>query len=446
MEKPIVLTDENSLEEYELLFEWNLEKEKRDSLQKEKLELQSKIDFKNRIWKAISKVTGKEYTLNQRDYKQIPFDVICQAFDEEFGKKGDLIQPSHKILAYSLIKNRDLDDFIPEKVEGPHVLRALLKDSAVRSLEIIREYTSENTKRALNGDIVYWQAWLSAIGCDFKTPPITVDILKLFIVQHIEGMDPKIDKILVEQAYKTNLGTHALKTVTRRISSLSVCLDLDKYENPCRDKEVRILLGRLAKKYGKTNKKKAITKDILDDMLLTCKSSLIDTRDKALLLFAWSSGGRRRSEVTGADMANLTETPDGDFLYNLIESKTNQTGEDDYKPVKGRAAKALMDWLNASEVKKGPIFRSVGKGGDIRGALSGNDIRRIIKKRTKLAGYDESQFAGHSLRRGFVTESGRQGKPIGDVMKMTSHKSIATAMQYYEAGDINNNSCAELAG
>ena len=41
--------------------------------------------------------------------------------------------------------------------------------------------------------------------------------------------------------------------------------------------------------------------DVLEALLATCKSDrLVDARDAALLLFAFASGGRRRSEVRGA--------------------------------------------------------------------------------------------------------------------------------------------------
>jgi len=35
-------------------------------------------------------------------------------------------------------------------------------------------------------------------------------------------------------------------------------------------------------------------------MIATCDDSLQGIRDKAILLFGWSSGGRRRSEVASA--------------------------------------------------------------------------------------------------------------------------------------------------
>ena len=327
----------------------------------------------------------------------------------------------------------------------------LLQESSNRSAEILNEFTSENTKKAFLGDMMYWKAWLSAIGLTFESDYDPIEIVKCFIVSHIESMDPNVDQKLFKKGYKASLGTHSLATVKRRIASLSVFLDRMKSENPCREKEIKLLLEKLSKKHKRFNKRQPITKDVLEDMIKTCKSSQIDIRDKAILFFGWSSGGRRRSEIVEAKFENLTKTSDGDYLYNLNSSKTNQTGEDDIKPIKGRAAKALTDWLELSKITTGYIFRSIrsmSSNGLVisTSGFSGNDIRRMVKKRARLAGYDEKKFSSHSIRRGFVTESGIQGKPILDVMKMTSHRNVATAMKYYDAGNINNNSCANLLG
>lgn len=336
---------------------------------------------------------------------------------------------------------------IPEKENR---ILELLKDSSSRSSEILNEFTSENSKKAFLGDMMYWRAWLSAVGLTFESHYDPIEIVKCFIVSHIEGMEPNIDKKLFEKGYKASLGVHSLATVKRRIASLSVFLDRMKWENPCREKEIKLLLEKLSKKHKRFNKLQPITKNVLEDMIKTCKSSSkLDVRDKAILFFGWSSGGRRRSEIIEAKYENLIKTSDGDYLYNLNSSKTNQTGEDDIKPIKGRAAKALTDWLEVSKITSGYLFRSIrsmSKGEISKSGLLGDDIRQMIKKRARLAGYDDKQFSAHSIRRGFVTEGGKQGKPILDIMKMTSHKSVETAMKYYDAGNINNNSCANLAG
>jgi integrase len=47
-------------------------------------------------------------------------------------------------------------------------------------------------------------------------------------------------------------------------------------------------------------RKRAATREVLEAMLATCDDSLAGVRDRALLHFAWGSGGRRRSEVAAA--------------------------------------------------------------------------------------------------------------------------------------------------
>ena len=207
-----------------------------------------------------------------------------------------------------------------------------------------------------------------------------------------------------------------------------------------------MILRAYTKKHGSSKPAgKAITKDILDDMLATLGDKLIDVRDKALLLFAWSSGGRRRTEVTNAEMKDLIKTPEGDFVYTIPKSKTDQTGMGNPVPIKGRAARALSDWLALSQVSEGAIFRAVSKGGAIGSALVDTDVYYIVKKILKKTGHDETRFTAHSLRSGYVTTAGRAGIPIQEVMKLTTHRSMNTVMRYYHAGDVLNNSGSNLA-
>ena len=50
----------------------------------------------------------------------------------------------------------------------------------------------------------------------------------------------------------------------------------------------------------------ALNKDPLQGVLTTCNESLQGKRDRALLLFAWASGRRRRSEVGGESSRQAT--------------------------------------------------------------------------------------------------------------------------------------------
>ncbi len=97
---------------------------------------------------------------------------------------------------------------------------------------------------------------------------------------------------------------------------------------------------------------------VVKAVLETCDDSLKGKRDRALLLFAWASGGRRRSEVSEAVFENLHRGDEGAYLYTLASSKTNHNGKirpEDVKPVVGSAAEALEAWLEASGITSGPL-------------------------------------------------------------------------------------------
>jgi integrase len=172
--------------------------------------------------------------------------------------------------------------------------------------------------------------------------------------------------VLVQGGYKGKLNAMAHNTLVHRIAVLSKAHQLKQLKNPCYDPKVRELLSRTRKAYAKRcalpQKKDALTKDPLQALLAACDDSLRGKRDRALLLFAWASGGRRRSEVTSAQIQFLKRVWTTDFIYTLAYSKTNQSGVDqpeNGKPVLGAAGMALHDWLQVRQITERAIFRRI---------------------------------------------------------------------------------------
>ena len=130
----------------------------------------------------------------------------------------------------------------------------------------------------------------------------------------------------------------------------------------------------------------------------------------------------------------------------LAHSKTDQAGEGREVPVLGRAADALTAWLGAAGLTAGPLFRGVDRHGHLLGGISDKLVVRVVKARAAQAGLDPEPFGGHSLRSGFITEGGRQGKTLGDVMALSGHKTASVALGYYQAGAVILNSAAQLVG
>ncbi|CAM3315701.1 tyrosine-type recombinase/integrase [Polaromonas hydrogenivorans] len=341
----------------------------------------------------------------------------------------------------------------------PALQVAVLGDAAQRAVDdLLREGESFNTMTSYRSALRYWAAWhLMRYGGPIQLP-MPVPCLLQFIVDHAERMTDKglvselpaaIDLALVDAGYKGKPGPLAHSTLIHRIAVLSKAHQLRELANPCHDPKVRELLSRTRKAYARRgvlpNKKDALTKDPLQAILASCDDTLRGRRDRALLLFAWASGGRRRSEVANADMKFLKRVSDG-FTYTLVHSKTNQAGlqrpEND-KPLLGAAATALTVWLNASGIVEGPIFRQVRKGGQLGAALAAAAVRDIVKYRCALAGV-EGDFSAHSLRSGFVTEAGRQNMSLAETMAMTGHHSVATVMGYSRAGASLSSKVARL--
>lgn len=325
---------------------------------------------------------------------------------------------------------------------SPHLLSDYTRQ-AVQAL--LREGQSENTTASYRAALRYWAGWY---GLRYGLPialPLPAPALLQFIVDHAQRSSPAglvhdlpvaVDAALVDGGFKGKPGPLALNTLVHRIAVLSKAHQLQGVPNACQDAEVRELLMMTRRAYAKrgavTHKKDALTRDPLSAALATCDDSLIGKRDRALLMFAWASGGRRRSEVAAADLKFLKRTGPDEFVYSLGHSKTNQSGRqlpDNAKPVAGAAAQALQAWLDAAGITSGALFRRVLRGGHVSAPLSAAAVRTIVQQRCALAGV-EGDFSAHSLRSGFVTEAGRQRIPLAETMAMSGHVSVQTVMGY----------------
>lgn len=314
---------------------------------------------------------------------------------------------------------------------------------------LLRQGESANTLRSYRSALRYWAAWYALRYHRPIALPVPETAVVQFLVDHaqrhgvngelVSELPSELDRALVERGFKGHLGALSLSTLIHRVAVLSKVHQLQEVENPCAQPRVRELLAKTRRAYAKRgdlpSKKPALTREPLEALLETCDSSLPGLRDRALLLFAFSSGGRRRSEVTAATIEN-TRREGENFVFTLATSKTNQAGIDraeNEKPIVGKAAHAMTAWLAAAKIKTGGIFRRVRRGGRIGEPLSAAAVRDIVKKRCRLAEISE-EFSAHSLRSGFVTEAGRKGVPLGEAMAMTGHRTTAALLGYFRQG------------
>ncbi|MCJ9719393.1 tyrosine-type recombinase/integrase, partial [Agrobacterium sp. BETTINA12B] len=179
---------------------------------------------------------------------------------------------------------------------------------------------------------------------------------------------------------------------------------------------------------------------------------------RALLLLAFASGGRRRSEVAGlrvedlvddepvrADPADANSPPLPCLTIHLGRTKTTTADDDEQVVLIGRSVIALKQWLAQARIETGPLFRRIDQWGNIdRQALTPQSVNFILKARVKQAGLDPEAFSAHGLRSGYLTEAANRGVPLPEAMQQSLHRSVTQAARYYNNAERKNGRAARL--
>jgi integrase len=313
--------------------------------------------------------------------------------------------------------------------------------------------------RSYRSALTYWTAWLQGrYGHALGDTPLPVAVAVQFVLDHLarpqdDGtrhhlLPPALDSALVAARIKGCPGPLAYNTVSHRLAVIASWHRAHGWEPPTETAAVKTLLRQARKAQARqgvtVRKKTAAVAEPLQALLATCTDGLRGVRDRALLLLAWSGGGRRRSEVVGRQVTDVRCLDADTWVYALGSTKTDTTGVRREKPLKGAAAHALAAWLAAAPATTGPLFRRLHRGGTVGiTALTADHVARMVQRRALLAGL-AGDWAAHSLRSGFVTEAGRQGVPLGEVMAMTEHRGVNTVMGYFQAGSLLTSRVAEM--
>jgi len=167
-------------------------------------------------------------------------------------------------------------------------------------------------------------------------------------------------------------------------------------------------------------------------------------RDKSIILVGFG-GGFRRTELISVDYEDLEFVPEG-VKITLRRSKTDQFGEgmtkglpyfsnETYCPVAH-----LKKWIKISNIKDGPVFRRFAKGCSLTSnRLTDQSVVLLIKKYLALAGIENKNYSGHSLRSGFATVSAESGADERSIMAMTGHKTTQMVRRYIKEANLFKN-------
>lgn len=338
-------------------------------------------------------------------------------------------------------------------------LAELLTDQDIETLRhLVNEGMGANTLRALTSDLAYLQAWsLASTGKSLPWPAPEALLLK-FVAHHLwdpqkrltdpeHGMPAEVEDKLRVQGFLRTVGAHASDTVRRRLATWSTLTKWrgisGAFASPALKSAIRLAV-RATPRPKKPKSARAVTVDVLAKLLATCGSGgLRDLRDRAILMVAFASGGRRRSEVASLRKEQLTvEAPlaiEGgpplpSLSIHLGRTKTSGADRDEVVYLTGRPVDALNAWLEAAKIDGGSVFRAIDRWGNVSGrALDPKAVNDIVKSRVAMAGLEPGEFSAHGLRSGYLTEAANRGIPLPEAMEQSRHRSVQQASSYYNS-------------
>ena len=160
-------------------------------------------------------------------------------------------------------------------------------------------------------------------------------------------------------------------------------------------------------------------------------------RDRALILLGfWRAF--RADDLCGLRVEHITLRSAEELELFVASSKTDR--EHQGRKVTVPALKRLCpvqayeEWIQASELKQGPLFRSIDRWGHLGDEpLNSNSISRLLRLAFARNGLDGTGYSGHSLRRGFATWANRNEWGTKALMDYVGWRDVASAMRYIDS-------------
>lgn len=258
-----------------------------------------------------------------------------------------------------------------------------------------------------------------------------------------------VSDFLVEVATQPSAGTgKSLSMGTVQIINCAIAKRFweNEMQSPTNHPTVVSVLRGLTRLHGKPPRQvKALREGHIAEMISACGKGggLIGLRDAALLALGFSAA-MRRSELCALrvnDLDMINNEAGLRMLLRVRKSKTDQGGRGQVIPVldgkRVRPVSCVKAWLQAAGLKDGYLFRTMRRGGNLRGErMHHSDIPRLVKKYAAMIGLDPACYAGHSLRAGFVTSAAVHGARLHKIMEVTRHTNPQTVMKYIRDADV----------
>lgn len=304
------------------------------------------------------------------------------------------------------------------------------------ALDYAQAGVAPNTARAYGSDWADFTSWCASVGA--APLPAAATTVALYLTARAQ--------------------TLAVSTLARRLAAIKAAHRKAGHAEPG-SSELELVWSGIRRTRGRPpRKKRGLGVADLEAVVAALPATLTGGRDRAVLLVGFASA-LRRSELAAMSLAGpgsagrqvVVEILAEGLLIEVRRAKGDQEGRGAPVAVPfGRRicpVAALRAWLDAAQIREGPVFRPVDRHGRVGcEALSDRSIAEIVKRACHAAGYDPRDFAGHSLRRGFITAAHRGGAAPDALMRHARHAKFETTLAYIEEAERFRNSAAGKAG
>lgn len=326
-------------------------------------------------------------------------------------------------------------------------------------IDLYRRGTPANTLRAWERDLAYVTAWKAATFGTALSWPEDERVALRFVLDHSVDLSAQPGPArqaameLIARGLRVSLACPAPATLDRRIASWRAFHRMRNLPSPFAAPQVAAARQKSRRANAappQPKSRRPVTRAVLEQLLATCDASLRGQRDRAILMLGFGTGGRRRSEITALhreDIGTEDFAAKGLLWVRLLETKTTRKAQAPRLPLKGRAARAVMAWIDAAGVTTGPLFRPVSTADRaLPRQLAPDAIRHILRHRLGRAGLPLDYATPHGLRSGFLTQAALDGAPLAAAMKLSLHRSAIQAQKYYADVEITDNPATDLLG
>lgn len=290
--------------------------------------------------------------------------------------------------------------------------------------DYLHQATAHNTRRAYQAAIRQFEAQGGLL-------PATEQAIAQYLTRQASQLNPR--------------------TLSLHLTALSHWHRYQKLPDPTQTPQIRKLLIGIYRQHGQPKRKaKALHPEHLEQMIAQCQKapSLKALRDRALIQVAYF-GAFRRSELIAMNVEHLHFDPNG-LLILIPKSKTDQTGEGKIKALPYGHGKvcpvtAMKQWLEASKIGAGPVFRAINRWDVVQNKkLHPDSVSTIIKSVARSCAFDfVDQLSSHSLRRGFATSAARAGADFEDIKRQGGWRNDNTVREYIEEGQLFDKNAAD---